>query len=197
MAQHLRPAIILLTIFTLITGVLYPLVVTGIAQAVFPRQANGSLIEKNGRIVGSELIGQQFTSSKYFWGRVSATDPVAYNSAASTGSNYGPMNKSLLDAAKGRVDQLKAADSMNGQPVPVDLATSSGSGLDPHISVAAAAYQVSRVARTRNLLEADVRDLVARFAESRDLGFFGEPRVNVLKLNLALDNMGSSLKGAN
>lgn len=187
----------LLALFTLITGILYPLVVTGIAQAVFPHQANGSLIEQNGKTIGSELIGQQFTSPKYFWGRVSATGPVAYNSAASTGSNYGPMNKSLLDATKGRVDQLKAADSLNRQLVPVDLATSSGSGLDPHISAAAASYQVSRVARERNLQEADVRNLVARFTESRDLGFLGEPRVNVLKLNLALDNTGSSSKGAN
>jgi potassium-transporting ATPase KdpC subunit len=197
MKQHLRPAVMLLLLLTLITGVLYPLVVTGIAQAVFPHQANGSLIEKDGRIIGSELIGQQFTSPKYFWGRVSATGPVAYNSASSTGSNYGPLNKSLLDATKGRVDQLKSADSLNRQPVPVDLATSSGSGLDPHISVAAVSYQISRVARERNLPEADVRSLVARFTESRDLGFLGEPRVNVLKLNLALDSMGTSLKGAN
>ena len=187
----------LLLLFTLITGVLYPLVVTGIAQAVFPHQANGSLIEKDGKTVGSELIGQQFTSPKYFWGRVSATGPIAYNSAASTGSNYGPMNKALLDATKGRVDQLRAADSLNRLQVPVDLATSSGSGLDPHISVAAAAYQVPRVARERNLSEADVRSLVNRFTDSRDWGFLGESRVNVLKINLALDTMGSSVKGAN
>lgn len=197
MIKHFRPAVMLLLLFTLMTGVLYPLVVTGIAQAVFPRQANGSLIEKNGKIAGSELIGQQFTSPKYFWGRVSATGPVAYNSAASTGSNCGPMNKSLLDAVKGRVDQLKAADPLNGKPIPVDLATSSGSGLDPHISVAAAAYQVSRVARARNIPEEEVRTLVARFTESRDWGFLGEPRVNVLKINLALDDLEISTKGAN
>ena len=185
----------LLLLFTLITGLLYPLVVTGIAQAIFPHQADGSLIEKDGKPLGSELIGQQFTSAKHFWSRLSATGPFPYNAAASSGSNYGPLNKSMLDATKGRVEQLRSADSLNGHLIPVDLATASGSGLDPHISLAAALYQISRVAHERNLSEVNVRALVEQFTESRDLGFLGEPRVNVLKLNLALDNGASSPKG--
>lgn len=196
MKRHLRPALVLVVLFTLITGVLYPLVVTGIAQAIFPRKANGSLIEKDGKLLGSELIGQQFTSAINFWSRMSATGPFPYNAAASSGSNYGPLNKSLIDATAGRVAQLRIADSLNGQHIPVDLATASGSGLDPHISVAAALYQVSRVARARNLSEVKVRTLVDQYTESRDLGFLGEPRVNVLKLNLALDSQASSGKGA-
>ena len=197
MKQHLRPAIMLLLLFTLITGVLYPLVVTGIAQAIFPHQANGSLMEKGGKPLGSELIGQQFTSAKYFWSRLSATGPFPYNAAASSGSNYGPLNKSMLDATRRRVEQLRSADTLNGQLIPIDLATSSGSGLDPHISVAAALYQISRVARERDLSEVSVRTLVDQYTESRGLGFLGEPRVNVLRLNLALDNVASSTKGAN
>ena len=187
MRTHLRPALVLLAILTVLTGVAYPLVVTGIAQLVFPRQANGSLIVTNGRVLGSTLIGQPFDDPKYFWGRPSATLPVPYNATASSGSNLGPTNPDLIRAVQGRVDAVRAADPGNTDPVPVDLVTASGSGLDPHISPAAAAYQIRRVARVRHLSEESVRVLVARHTEGRQLGFLGEPRVNVLALNLALD----------
>jgi K+-transporting ATPase ATPase C chain len=172
-----------------LTGLVYPLVVTGIAQLFFPHQANGSLIVVNGQTLGSALIGQSFDDPKYFWGRLSATGPFPYNAAASSGSNLGPTNPALLDAIKARIAALKAADPANTQPIPVDLVTSSGSGLDPHISLAAVYYQVSRVARARGMSEADVTALVDQYTEGRQLGFLGEPRVNVLLLNLALDEI--------
>lgn len=187
MRAQIRPALMALLIFTVLTGLLYPLVVTGIAQLVFPHQANGSLIVQNGQIVGSTLIGQQFTDPKYFWGRLSATGPYPYNAASSSGSNLGPTNPALLDEVKGRIAALKAADPSNTQPIPVDLVTSSGSGLDPDISVAAALYQLPRVARLRGLSESALRTLVDQYTHGRQLGFLGEPRVNVLQLNLALD----------
>ena len=187
MRAQIRPALMALLIFTVLTGLLYPLVVTGIAQLVFHHQANGSLIIQNGQTVGSTLIGQQFTDPKYFWGRLSATGPYPYNAAASSGSNLGPTNPALLDEVKARVAALKAADPTNAQPIPVDLVTSSGSGLDPDISVAAALYQLPRVARLRGLSESALRTLVDQYTHGRQLGFLGEPRVNVLQLNLALD----------
>jgi len=187
MRTLIRPAIVLFLVLTVITGLIYPLVVTGVAQVLFPQQANGSLIVKNGQAVGSQLIGQPFDSPKYFWGRPSATGPFPYNAAASSGSNLGPSNPALTDAVKARMDTLKAADPANTQPIPVDLVTSSASGLDPHISPAAADYQVARVAHTRGLDESAVRQLVAQYTQGRDLGVLGEPRVNVLELNLALD----------
>jgi K+-transporting ATPase KdpC subunit len=189
MKAQIRPALMAILIFTLITGVIYPLVVTGVAQLVFPRQANGSLIVVNGQTVGSALIGQSFDDPKYFWGRLSATGPYPYNAAASSGSNLGPTNPALLDVVKTRIAALKAADPTNTQLIPVDLVTASGSGLDPDISVAAALYQVPRVARERNMSEAAVRLLVDQFTQGRQFGFLGEPRVNVLALNLALDNI--------
>jgi K+-transporting ATPase ATPase C chain len=193
MFKQLRPALVSLVLLTLITGVIYPLVVTGIAQVVFPSQADGSLIIKDGKAVGSELIGQQFDDPKYFWGRLSATSTFPYNAfnaealTGSSGSNYGPLNLALLDAVQARIDALKAADPANTAPIPVDLVTASGSGLDPHVSVAAALYQVSRVAKARGMSEADVRAWVDKYTEGRQLGFLGEPRVNVLELNLELD----------
>lgn len=195
MTSQLRPAFFMLLILTLITGVLYPLAVTGIAQVVFPHQANGSLIMANGKTIGSELIGQQFDDPIYFWGRISATGTFAYNAfnaenlTASSGSNYGPLNPALIDMVQARIDALKAADPDNTLPIPVDLVTASGSGLDPHISVAAALYQVHRVASARGLSEADVQSLVEKYTEGRQFGFLGEPTVNVLQLNLALDNL--------
>jgi K+-transporting ATPase ATPase C chain len=187
MAAYLRPALVSLIFFTLITGVAYPLVVTGIAQVIFPFQANGSLIVKDGKVVGSALIGQPFDEPKYFWGRPSATSPFGYNAGASSGSNLSPTNPDLIKAVQGRVEALRAADPGNTAPVPVDLVTASGSGLDPHISPAAALYQVSRVARERKLSPDAVRALVERNTDGRFLGLLGEPRVNVLALNLALD----------
>ena len=189
MRAQIRPALMTLLIFTILTGLFYPLVITGIAQLVFPRQANGSLIVRNGQTVGSILIGQQFDDPKYFWGRLSATGQVPYDAAASSGSNLGPTNPALLDEVKTRIAALKAADPSNTQPIPVDLVTSSGSGLDPNISIAAALYQVPRVAKVRGLSESAVRVLVDQYTQRRQLGFLGEPRVNVLGLNLALDEI--------
>jgi potassium-transporting ATPase KdpC subunit len=187
MGSQIRPAIVMLVVLSVVTGLAYPAIVTAIAQVVFPRPANGSLIVKDGKTVGSTLIGQPFDDPKYFWGRPSATSPFPYNAAASSGSNQGPTNPALLDAVKGRVDALRAADPGNTAPVPVDLVTASGSGLDPHLSPAAALYQVGRVAKARKLEESAVRHLVEQHTEGRQLGFLGEPRVNVLTLNLALD----------
>jgi potassium-transporting ATPase KdpC subunit len=187
MWRQLKNIILFLVVFTVITGVAYPLLVTGIAQVVFHQQANGSLIEQNGAITGSELIGQPFSDPKYFWGRLSATSSVPYNADASSGSNYGPNNPDLTKAVQARIDALKAVDPDNNQPVPVDLVTSSASGLDPDISVAAADYQISRVARYRGISSSIITDLVNRFTEGRQLGILGEPGVNVLKLNQALD----------
>jgi len=189
MRAQIRPAIMALLIFTVLMGIVYPSVVTGIAQLVFPRQANGSLIVVNGKAVGSSLIGQSFDDPKYFWGRLSATGPYPYNAAASSGSNLGPTNPALLNEVKARIAALKAADPSNTQPIPVDLVTSSGSGLDPDISVAAALYQVGRVARAHGMSQAAVTTLVTQYTEGRQLGFLGEPRVNILKLNLALDGI--------
>jgi potassium-transporting ATPase KdpC subunit len=189
MFKQLKTALILLGIFTVITGIIYPLFITGIAQAFFHKQANGSLISQNGTVIGSELIGQPFSDPKYFWGRLSATAPFPYNAAASSGSNYGPANPVLIDEVKARIEALKAVDPDNDTPIPVDLVTSSGSGLDPDISVAAAEYQISRVARYRGLNEGQVIQLVKKYTKGRQLGFLGEPRVNVLKLNMALDNL--------
>ncbi len=187
MTAHLRPALMSLLFFTLVTGVAYPLLVTGIAQAVFSDQANGSLIVKDGKVVGSALIGQPFDDPKYFWGRPSATSPFPNNAGASSGSNLSPTNPALISAVQGRVDALRAADPTNQAAVPVDLVTASGSGLDPHISPAAALYQVSRVARARKLSPEAMAELVERHTEGRFLGLLGEPRVNVLTLNLSLD----------
>jgi len=187
MKQQLRPTIMAFTMLTLLTGVVYPLLVTAITQVVFPSQANGSLVVKDGRVVGSRLIGQPFDDPKYFWSRLSATSPQAYDGAASSGSNLGPLNGALGDAVKGRIDALKAADPDNPLPIPVDLVTASGSGLDPHISPAAARYQIARVARVRGIPAATVERLVARHTQGRQLGFLGEPVVDVLGLNLDLD----------
>lgn len=189
MKDQIRPALMLLLILTVLTGLVYPFAVTGLAQLLFPHEANGSLIVRDGKIIGSELIGQYFDAPKYFWGRPSATSPFPYNAAASSGSNLGPTNPALAEAVKARIAALRAADPGNDTPVPVDLVTASGSGLDPHISPASAAYQVKRVARARGLTEAVVQQLVAQHTQGRQLGFLGEPRVNVLLLNLALDEM--------
>jgi potassium-transporting ATPase KdpC subunit len=196
---QLRPAFVALVVLTIITGVIYPLIVTGIAHVILPYQANGSImLGKDGKPLGSELIGQQFDDPKYFWSRLSATGPVPYTAfnadklTGSSGSNYGPLNPALIGPdgiVQARIAALKAADPGNSAPIPVDLVTASGSGLDPHISPAAAAYQVARVAKARGLDEAKVRELVARYTEGRQLGFLGEPRVNVLELNLALDGL--------
>jgi potassium-transporting ATPase KdpC subunit len=196
MASQLRPAFFMLLILTVITGVIYPLAMTGIAQVVFPYQANGSLIvTEGGKTYGSELIGQQFTDPKYFWGRLSATGDFPYNAfntetlTGSSGSNYGPLNPALMEAARVRIAALKAADPDNTAAIPVDLVTASGSGLDPHISVAAALYQIHRVAQARGLSDEAVRSFVNQYTEGRQFGFLGEPRVNVLELNLALDGL--------
>jgi K+-transporting ATPase ATPase C chain len=182
-----RAAIVSLVVLTAVTGIVYPVVVTGIARILFPAQAGGSLIVKDGKVVGSRLIGQAFDDPRYFWGRPSATSPFAYNAAASSGSNLSPTNPDLVKAVQGRVDALRAADPGNTAPVPVDLVTASGSGLDPHVTPAAALYQVARVAKARNLDPQAVRQLVERHIEGRTWGVLGEPRVNVLALNLALD----------
>ena len=187
MKSILRSAVVLFAVLTLVCGVLYPFAITGIGQVAFASQAGGSLVLRNGQPVGSALIGQAFSSSAYFWGRPSATSPMANNAAASSGSNQGPLNPALVDAVKGRIETLKAADPTNQLPVPVDLVTASGSGLDPEISVAAAYYQTARVARERRLSADTVRGLIDQQKATQHLGFFGEPRVNVLALNLALD----------
>jgi K+-transporting ATPase ATPase C chain len=187
MMASLRPAVVLTLALTALTGLVYPLVVTGLAQILFPLQANGSLIVKDGAVMGSSLIGQPFDDPRYFWGRPSATGPHPYNAAASSGSNLGPTNPALHAAVKARIAALRAADPDNRAPVPVDLVTASGSGLDPHISPAAALYQVGRVARARTMAEHAVRGLIAQHIEGRQFGFLGEPRVNVLRLNRALD----------
>jgi len=183
----LKPALLSLLLLTLITGGVYPALVTGLAQLLFPRQANGSLIVRDGQTVGSELIGQPFADPAYFWGRPSATGPFPYNAAASSGSNLGPTNPALLEAVKGRIEALRQVDPANPAPIPADLVTASASGLDPHISPAAAFYQVARVAKARGLAAEQVKSLVAEYSEGRQWGFLGEPRVNVLKLNLALE----------
>jgi K+-transporting ATPase ATPase C chain len=185
---QLRPALVLFLALSVLTGLVYPLAVTGIAQLAFPASANGSLIRQGDKVVGSELIGQAFSDPKHFWSRPSATSPMPYNAANSGGSNLGPTNPALADAVKARIAALRAADPGNNHPVPVDLVTASASGLDPHISRAAADYQTARVARARGLPEAEVRALVERHTEPRWLGFIGEPRVHVLRLNLALDS---------
>lgn len=186
----LKPAVLMLLAFTALTGIVYPLAVTGLAQALFPTQANGSLLEgKDGATAGSELIGQPFTDPKYFWGRPSATAPFPCNAAASGGSNLGPTNPALVEGIEKRIADLRAADPDSTTPVPADLVTASASGLDPHISIAAAEYQVRRVAQARHLDEETVRKLVAAHTEGRTWGVLGEPRVNVLQLNLALDTV--------
>ncbi|MDD5274528.1 MAG: potassium-transporting ATPase subunit KdpC [Methylovulum sp.] len=188
MVKHLKPAVVLFVIFTVLTGVVYPAVVTGLAQLLFPNQANGSLMTgSSGNTTGSNLIGQPFSNPNHFWGRPSATSPYAYNAGASSGSNLGPTNPALVDAVKARIGTLKAADPDNKAPVPVDLVTASGSGLDPHISPAAADYQINRVAKARHIPLEKLRALVEAHTEARQWGVFGEPRVNVLTLNLALD----------
>ncbi|HMK57200.1 MAG TPA: potassium-transporting ATPase subunit KdpC [Dissulfurispiraceae bacterium] len=187
--KTIRPVIVSLFVFTILTGILYPLAVTGIAQLVFPNRANGSLIVRDGKAVGSALIGQPFDDPKYFWGRLSATSPYPYNSSASSGSNLAETNPALITNAQGRIDALKTADLQAGKLVPADLATASGSGLDPHISPAAAEYQVKRVAKARGLNESKVQTIVSEHTEDRAFGIIGEPRVNVLRLNLALDKI--------
>ncbi|MBT2791181.1 potassium-transporting ATPase subunit KdpC [Paraburkholderia strydomiana] len=189
MKNLLRPLIVLFAVLSAVTGLAYPALVTAVGQTLFHDEANGSLIEQDGKVVGSKLIGQQFDAPQYFWGRLSATSPMPYNAQASGGSNLGPTNPALLDEVKGRIDALKAAGTDMSKPVPVDLVTSSGSGLDPEISPAAAAYQIDRVAKARGLGENDVRALVDRYTSGRQFGILGEPRVNVLQLNLALDEM--------
>lgn len=189
MKTLLRPAVSLFVLLTAVTGVVYPLAVTGIAKAAFPGAAGGSLIVKDGKAVGSSLIGQNFTDPKYFWGRPSATGPMPYNASASSGSNQGPLNPALVDAVKGRIEALKAANPDNKLAIPPDLVNASASGLDPHISPEAAAYQVARIARERRLLVADVKALVDQHTEGRQWGVFGEPRINVLQLNIALDSL--------
>jgi K+-transporting ATPase ATPase C chain len=188
MLNELKPALLVFVILTLITGAIYPALVTAIAQLAFKSEANGSLIERDRKIVGSRLIGQPFSAPKYFWGRPSATTPMPYNAGSSTGSNLGPTNPALEDAVKARITALKAADPGNAAAIPVDLVTTSASGLDPHISPAAAEYQLMRVARVRGLAPEQVRRLVAANTDSRQLGVLGESRVNVLTLNLALDH---------
>ena len=186
-SEILRPAVVLLALLTVLTGGLYPLIVTGIARALFPAAAAGSILERDGHAVGSRLIGQSFTDPGHFWSRPSATTPQPYNGSASTGSNLGPLNPALLEAVRARLAALHAADPGNAAPVPADLVTASASGLDPHISLAAAYYQAARVARARRLDVGRVRALIAAHGEGRLLGILGEPRVNVLELNLAVD----------
>lgn len=192
MFAHLRAAVVIFFLLSLVTGVGYPLLVTGIGQTLFPRQAQGSLIQAEGAVRGSELIGQSFEGPEYLWGRLSATGPFPYNSASSSGANLGPTNPALVDAVKARVDALRAADPENKAKIPVDLATASGSGLDPHISPAAAEYQVTRVAKARGITPEDVRKIIAKHTLARTLGILGEPRVNVLLVNLELDALAGT-----
>ena len=192
MKAVIRPAVSLFVVLTVVTGVLYPLAVTGVAKAAFPHQASGSLIVQDGKTVGSSLIGQNFTDPKYFWGRPSATSPMANNGQGSSGSNLGPLNPALTDAIKGRVEALRAADPGNKAAVPVDLVTTSASGLDPEISVAAAQYQASRIARLHGLSPTVVEDIIVRHTQGRLLGLLGEPRVNVLDTNLELQHARAS-----
>jgi K+-transporting ATPase ATPase C chain len=187
MLKELKPAVLMLLVLTIITGAAYPALVTSIAQLLFKSQANGSLIERDGKIVGSQLIGQPFSDPKYFWSRPSATAPMPYNAGNSGGSNQGPLNPALEEAVKARIEALKAVDPTQTAPIPVDLVTASGSGLDPHISPAAARWQAPRIARLRSLSAETVQRLIDTHTEGRQFGFFGEPRVNVLALNLALD----------
>lgn len=189
MFSLLRQSVMIFVVLTLLTGVAYPLAITLVAQIVFSHQANGSLIVRDGKAVGSELIGQQFDGPNYFWGRPSATGPVPYNAAASTGSNYGPTNPALLDAVKARAESAKSAHPDQKGGVPIDLVTASGSGLDPHVTPAAAEYQVTRVAKARGVEADKVRELVRAHTAGRTFGLLGEPRVNVLELNLALDDL--------
>ena len=189
MKSILRPSLVLLAVMTVVTGIVYPAVVTAVSQAAFPHQANGSLVEHGGKTVGSALLGQQFDAPYYFWGRLSATSPNPYNAQASSGSNLGPTNPALADEVNGRLAALHAADPSNTAPVPGDLVTASGSGLDPDISPAAAAWQAGRVAKARGLAREQVDSLIAQSTAGRQWGIFGEPRVNVLKLNLALDDL--------
>ncbi|WP_186136077.1 potassium-transporting ATPase subunit KdpC [Burkholderia gladioli] len=192
MKSMFRPLVVLFAVLTAVTGLVYPAVMTAFGSVAFPSQAGGSLIEQNGRTVGSALIGQPFDAPRYFWGRLSATSPMPYNAQGSSASNLGPTNPALADQVKGRLDALKAAGTDMSQPVPVDLVTASGSGLDPEISPAAAAYQVERVARSRGLPADAVRQLVDANTKGRQFGLLGEPRVNVLALNLALDSTKSA-----
>jgi len=189
MLKQLKIAVVLFGLLTVITGLVYPAVITGLAQVIFPNQANGSLIVQNGHVVGSALIGQQFDNPKYFWGRLSATGGQPYNAAASSGSNLGQTNPALAEAVYARIAAIQTVDPDNDRPIPVDLVTASGSGLDPEISIAAAQYQTARVARERDLPLEQVNALIDQFTTGRTLGFLGEPRVNVLKLNLALDGL--------
>jgi potassium-transporting ATPase KdpC subunit len=195
MKSHIRIGLILFVLFTILTGVVYPLAVTAIAQIAFPHRANGSVLERDGQALGSELIGQQFDDPRYFWGRPSATEKAPYDGSSSSGSNLGPTNDDLLKKVKERIETVHQAHPDQSGPVPVDLVTASASGLDPHISPAAAEYQVTRVAQARGMTEDLVRQLVASHTENRALGLLGEPRVNVLKLNLALDEEGRRRKG--
>ena len=187
MKSMFRPLVVIFAVLAAITGLAYPAVITAIGQTAFASQANGSLVEANGKVVGSKLIGQQFDAPKYFWGRLSATSPMPYNASSSGGSNTGPTNPALADEVKGRIAALQAAGTDMPKPVPVDLVTSSGSGLDPEISPAAAAYQIERVAKARKMPANDVEALVERYTSGRQFGVLGEQRVNVLQLNLALD----------
>ena len=189
MRTQLRPAFVSIFLFSLLTGIMYTLFVTGFAQVIFPYQANGSLLVADGTAIGSELIGQPFSDPRYFWSRPSATQPLPYNAAASSGSNLGPTNPKLAQAVSKRIAELRSIDAQNTSPVPVDLVTASASGLDPHISIAAANYQVARVAKARGLDETLVSELVKKYTDGRQLGVLGEPRVNVLRLNLALDGI--------
>lgn len=193
MLKQLKKSAIMLLLFTVLTGLLYPLAVTAVSQVVFPAKANGSLIERDGKVVGSELIGQPFDDPKYFWGRPSATGPFPYNAASSSGSNLAATNPNQISAIADRVKKLREADVPENVAIPVDLVTASGSGLDPHISVAAAEVQIARVAKARVMNEAEVRTLVDQNTEPRQFGIFGEPRVNVLKLNLSLDERPSDV----
>jgi potassium-transporting ATPase KdpC subunit len=187
--QIIKPAVLLFLVLSVLCGVLYPLLVTVVAQTIFPSQANGSLIRRNGKTVGSSLLGQPFDDPKYFWSRPSATSPAPYDAANSSGSNLGPTNPALVEAVRARIAALRAADPDNRLPVPIDLVTTSASGLDPHISPAAAEYQIHRVANARGLIEDTIRRLVALHTEGRTLGLLGEPRVNVVELNLELDGV--------